>query len=43
MPGTSVVFDTGPMARAHPETLAALGLQDLGDTATGFARFRLRL
>lgn len=43
MPGTSVVFDTGPMARAHPETLAALGLHDLGDTATGFARFRLRL
>ena len=43
MPGTSVVFDTGPGLRAYPQEIAALGLTDLGDTAEGFARFRMEL
>ena len=43
MPGTSVVFDTGPGLRTYPEDIAALGLTDLGDTRAGFARFRMEL
>ncbi|WP_306155667.1 5'-nucleotidase C-terminal domain-containing protein, partial [Roseovarius sp. MMSF_3281] len=43
MPGTSVVFDTGPGLRGHPQDIAALGLTDLGDTPEGFARFRMEL
>jgi 2',3'-cyclic-nucleotide 2'-phosphodiesterase/3'-nucleotidase len=43
LPGTSVVFETGPGLRRYPEDIAALGLTDLGDTETGFARFHMDL
>ncbi len=43
MPGTSVLFETGPGARHHPAALSALRAEDLGDTPGGFVRFRLRL
>lgn len=41
MPGTSVVFDSGPGAAAHAHTLA--GAEAMSLQATGFLRFRLRL
>ncbi len=43
MPGTSVLFETGPGARDHPAALSALRAEDLGDAPSGFVRFRLRL
>jgi 2',3'-cyclic-nucleotide 2'-phosphodiesterase/3'-nucleotidase len=43
MPGTSVVFETGPGLRRYPEEIASLALTDLGDTAKGFAKFRMQL
>jgi len=43
LPGTSVVFETGPSLREYPEDINALGLTDLGDTDAGFARFRMEL
>lgn len=43
LPGTSVVFETGPGVRDYPEDINALGLTDLGDTDAGFARFRMDL
>lgn len=42
VPGTSVLFETGPGARAHLDAVAHLKLTDLGDR-DGFARFRLTL
>ena len=41
MPGTSVVFDSGPGAAAHSAGIA--GLETVGMQPTGFLRFRLRL
>ncbi len=41
--GASVVFKTGPGLRNYPEEIKALGAEDLGDGADGFARFRLSL
>lgn len=41
MPGTSVVFDSGPGAAAHAGGIA--GLEPIGLQPTGFLRFRLRL
>jgi len=43
LPGTSVVFETGPGLREFPEDINALCLSDLGDTDAGFARFRMEL
>lgn len=43
MPGTSVIYQTGPGIRAYPDEIAALGAVDLGDCDTGFARLRLAL
>lgn len=43
MPGTSVLFDTGPGLRAYPHDIAALGAHDMGDTDAGFARLSLPL
>lgn len=43
MPDTSIVFNTGPGLRHYPEDIAAHGLTDIGDTAAGFAQFRMRL
>lgn len=41
--GATAIFDTGPGARAHLGTPGLPPLQDLGDTAEGFARFRVTL
>ena len=41
MPGTSVIFDTGPGALRHTDSIAPL--EPLGLQPTGFLRFRLRL
>jgi hypothetical protein len=41
MPGTSVLFDTGPGALTHADSIAPL--EPLGLQPTGFLRFRLRL
>ncbi|TDQ63539.1 bifunctional 2',3'-cyclic-nucleotide 2'-phosphodiesterase/3'-nucleotidase [Phaeovulum veldkampii] len=45
MPGTSVLFDTGPGARDHLHDVAGLNLSPLalGLTAEGFLRYRLTL
>ena len=43
MPGTSVIFETGPGLRSYPEDITGLGLTDLGNTEGGFARFRMDL
>ncbi|WP_417721532.1 bifunctional 2',3'-cyclic-nucleotide 2'-phosphodiesterase/3'-nucleotidase [Salipiger sp.] len=42
MPGTSVLFATGPKARDYLGDVA-LTIEDAGDTDDGFAQFRIRL
>ncbi|MEI2807484.1 MAG: bifunctional 2',3'-cyclic-nucleotide 2'-phosphodiesterase/3'-nucleotidase [Albidovulum sp.] len=43
LPGTSVLFDTGPKAADHLADLTALAIEPAGDGPDGFARFRIRL
>ncbi len=43
LPGTSVIFDTGPGAMQHLGDTAHLDLHPLGLTKEGYARFRLLL
>lgn len=43
LPGTSVLFDTGPRAAAYLGDLRGLAVEPAGDGPDGFARFRLRL
>ncbi|MFN6952221.1 MAG: bifunctional 2',3'-cyclic-nucleotide 2'-phosphodiesterase/3'-nucleotidase [Albidovulum sp.] len=43
LPGTSVLFDTGPKAIAHLADLATLAIEPAGDGPDGFARFRITL
>lgn len=43
MPGTAVLFDTGPGARAHLAEVAARGITEVGPTPEGFLRLRLAL
>jgi len=43
MPGTEVLFDTGPGLRAYPQDIVAIDARDLGDTKTGFMRLALPL
>lgn len=43
MPGTSVVFDTGPRAVAYLGNVKGLALTHLGEAPEGFARFRIAL
>ncbi len=43
MPGTHVIYQTGPGIRAYPDDIAALGAEDLGNSDTGFARLRIAL
>jgi 2',3'-cyclic-nucleotide 2'-phosphodiesterase/3'-nucleotidase len=43
MPGTSVLFDTGPGARAHLAAVAPLGITEVGPAPGGFLRLRLAL
>ncbi|MCV2867636.1 bifunctional 2',3'-cyclic-nucleotide 2'-phosphodiesterase/3'-nucleotidase [Defluviimonas sp. WL0002] len=43
MPGTSVLFDTGPRAAAHLADVKGLSIEPAGDGPDGFARFRITL
>jgi 2',3'-cyclic-nucleotide 2'-phosphodiesterase / 3'-nucleotidase len=43
LPGTSVIFDTGPRAMTCLDDAAHLNLRPLGPTPDGYARFRLML
>lgn len=43
MPGTSVLFDTGPRAAEHLADLSAVRIEPAGDAPDGFARFRIHL
>ncbi|MDW4551327.1 bifunctional 2',3'-cyclic-nucleotide 2'-phosphodiesterase/3'-nucleotidase [Defluviimonas sp. D31] len=43
LPGTSVVFDTGPRAADHLGDVKAVSIEPAGDGPDGFARFRIAL
>ncbi len=43
MPGTSVVFDTGPAGAAHIDGVIGVKIEAAGDGADGFARYRITL
>ncbi len=43
MPGTSVLFDTGPKAADHIGDVKAVRIEPAGDGPDGFARFRISL
>ncbi|WP_255509343.1 bifunctional 2',3'-cyclic-nucleotide 2'-phosphodiesterase/3'-nucleotidase [Oceaniovalibus sp. ACAM 378] len=43
LPGTSVLFDTGPGGAAHAASVSGVTLEPAGDGDDGFARFRLIL
>ncbi len=43
LPGTSVLFDTGPGARAHLDEVKGLSIEEVGPAPGGFLRFRIRL
>jgi len=43
LPGTSVLFDTGPKAVDHLADLTTLAIEPAGDGPDGFARFRITL
>lgn len=41
--GTSVLFDTGPKAKAYVDDVNGVTIQEAGDGPDGFARFRISL
>ena len=43
LPDTTVLFETGPAARAYADSEPGLRLEDAGDTDAGFALFRIAL
>ncbi|SIO43449.1 2',3'-cyclic-nucleotide 2'-phosphodiesterase / 3'-nucleotidase [Rhodovulum sp. ES.010] len=43
MPGTTVLFDTGPKAVRYLDDMRALSIEPAGDGPDGFARFRIAL
>ena len=43
LPNTTVLFETGPAARAYADSVPGLRLEDAGDTDAGFALFRIAL
>ncbi|MCB2130359.1 MAG: bifunctional 2',3'-cyclic-nucleotide 2'-phosphodiesterase/3'-nucleotidase [Rhodobacteraceae bacterium] len=43
LPGTSVLFDTGPKAADHIGDVKAVAIEPAGDGPDGFARFRITL
>ncbi|MCC1492228.1 bifunctional 2',3'-cyclic-nucleotide 2'-phosphodiesterase/3'-nucleotidase [Cognatishimia sp. F0-27] len=43
MPGTSVLFETGPRAADHVDSVETLDIEPAGDGADGFARYRINL
>jgi len=43
LPGTSVVFDTGPMARERLGDVKGLAIEEAGEGTDGFSRYRIGL
>ncbi|MDT8856036.1 bifunctional 2',3'-cyclic-nucleotide 2'-phosphodiesterase/3'-nucleotidase [Paracoccaceae bacterium Fryx2] len=43
MPGTTVLFDTGPAAAAYAADVPGVSIEPAGDGPDGFARFRIAL
>ena len=43
LPGTSVLFDTGPAARDYADQVEGVNIEDAGDGPDGYARFRIAL
>ncbi len=43
LPGTTVLFDTGPGAAAYADSVAGVAIEPAGDGPDGFARFRITL
>ncbi len=43
LPGTSVLFDTGPKAAGYADSVPGVSIEPAGDGPDGFARFRIRL
>ncbi len=43
LPGTTVLFDTGPKAGAYAEDVKGVTIEPAGDGPDGFARFRIQL
>ncbi|EAU46917.1 bifunctional 2',3'-cyclic-nucleotide 2'-phosphodiesterase/3'-nucleotidase [Salipiger bermudensis] len=43
LPDTTVLFETGPAARAYADSVPGLRLEDAGDTDAGFVLFRIAL
>ena len=43
LPGTSVLFDTGPKAAAYAKDVNGVTIEAAGDGPDGFARFRIQL
>lgn len=43
MPGTTVLFDTGPAAEAYAQDVPGVEIEPAGDGPDGFARFRIAL
>ncbi|CTQ70843.1 bifunctional 2',3'-cyclic-nucleotide 2'-phosphodiesterase/3'-nucleotidase [Roseibium alexandrii] len=43
MPGTSVLFDTGPGGKDHAASVEGVNIEPYGDGVDGFARYRITL
>ncbi|WP_071672883.1 bifunctional 2',3'-cyclic-nucleotide 2'-phosphodiesterase/3'-nucleotidase [Nioella nitratireducens] len=43
LPGTTVLFDTGPGAAAYADSVEGVAIEPAGDGPDGFARFRITL
>lgn len=43
LPGTTVLFDTGPKAQDYIDDLQSITIEPAGDGPDGFARFRIKL
>jgi len=43
LPGTSVLFDTGPAAKGYLGDVKGVSIEEAGEGPEGFARFRIQL